>query len=111
MAQFRRKFLIERAKYRCEYCHFHERNLSLGPHCSGTKGPNIASVDWITGTLVRLLNPRTDNWANHFQIVGDEITGLTPIGRATSNLLDMNNPNHVKARAALRKRGKPVGSE
>jgi hypothetical protein len=40
---------------------------------------------------VNLFNPRRDSWERHFVVDrGGYIVGLTPTGRATVRLLDMN---------------------
>jgi len=86
----------ERATNRCEYCSLPESsfplpfqidhilaekhgggtteaNLALAcPHCNRHKGPNIAGLDAETGQIVRLFNPRTDNWAQHFEANGPQ---------------------------------------
>jgi hypothetical protein len=114
-----------RAGGRCEYCHirqdadpfftFHiehvvarqhggptdESNLALScHHCNLHKGPNLTGVDPDTGTVVLLFNPRTQAWPEHFALQGATVVGLTPTGRATARLLDMNDPARVQLRAA-----------
>ncbi len=129
MARYARDFLMARAAGRCEYCHFPATCLSLSlhvdhiiaqqhmdydsednlavacAHCNASKGPNLASIDPQTKAIVRLFNPRTDLWADHFTLANDEIVGLTDIGRITARLLDMNNPNNVLLRKLLRLSG------
>jgi hypothetical protein len=126
MPPIRRDFLIERAGRRCEYCHFPEAWLSLGlyldhivarqhggsdeednlamscEHCNACKGPNIASIDPLTSERVWLFNPRIHAWDEHFEISEDQISGKTPMGRATARLLDMNSPNNTVFRRMLR---------
>jgi hypothetical protein len=59
-------------------------NLALSCYfCNSYKGPNIASLDPITGKLVRLFHPRKDRWAEHFVWEGPILVGLTAIARAT----------------------------
>jgi hypothetical protein len=43
---------------------------------------------------VPLFNPRIHSWADHFQLQGPRIVGLTPTGRATVYVLAMN-ASHV----------------
>lgn len=87
-AELRRQ-VRERSGYRCEYCLLHEDDSFL-PHepdhiiavkhrgettegnlawtcfvCNRGKGSDIASVDDVTGAIVRLYNPRTDTWEEH----------------------------------------------
>ena len=116
----------ERARERCEYCHIpvfayetpfqidhviakkHAGETVLSNlasacyHCNLHKGPNIASLDPPgTGELVRLFNPRTDDWPEHFAWRGAEILGRTSIARATILVLNMNDSAAVAVRASL----------
>lgn len=112
----------ERASERCEYCRIPQyalplpfqldhiiagqhrgettlANLALAcPHCNRYKGPNIAGMDPKTGILVRLFNPRTDKWSEHFDFDGAQISGRTPIGRATVQVLAMNAEGPMQLR-------------
>lgn len=121
-----RDFVRQRAGNRCEYCRLHQRhtpvftfhvehirakqhggtddlfNLALACNrCNRAKGPNLSSFDPITGQLVRLFNPREDTWEAHFAFQGATITGRTPEGRATVELLKMNESKRVRTRATL----------
>ncbi len=49
-------------------------------------------------TVVALFSPRRDVWTDHFVVRGVEILGLTPAGRATVRLLNMNAPRRVELR-------------
>jgi hypothetical protein len=74
-------------------------NLALACNlCNLHKGPNVAGFDPQTGQLVPLFNPRTEVWTEHFQREGAEIRALTPSGRVTVHLLNMNDPNRVEVR-------------
>ncbi len=114
-----------RADETCEYCHMRQEfyrqrfpidhviarqhagetvieNLALCcPSCNRFKGPNIAGIDSVTGEMVSLFNPRRDQWGEHFQWLGPRLLGLTPIGRATVAVLNMNHPKHVAVRESL----------
>jgi HNH endonuclease len=114
-----------RAGNRCEYCRIHqqhysitfhvehivaqqhhgsndEANLALACHfCNRHKGPNLAGMDPTTGELTRLFNPRIDTWDQHFQIQAGRIIGLTPVGRTTAYVLNMNRPDRVRVRLEL----------
>jgi hypothetical protein len=114
-----------RAKDRCEYCHlpaagyplpFHVdhiiarqhggptvlENLALAClHCNRHKGPNIAGRDPATGELVRLFHSRQDQWIDHFEWVGAELTARTGIGQITIYVLAINDPDFLAVRAAL----------
>ena len=121
-----RDFVRQRALQRCEYCLlpqsaarlfcFHiehirakqhggqdaEPNLALAcPDCNAHKGPNLTSVDSLTDTVVPLFHPRTDNWDDHFERLGSVILGVTPTGRATVELLNMNEAERVDMREKL----------
>lgn len=117
-----RREVRERARERCEYCllaesqdffpHEPDHLIALKHHgetlsanlalacfeCNRLKGPNIASLDPLTGELVALFNPRTQNWSEHIQLNGGQIIPLTPTGRATERLLGMNLPDRLKLR-------------
>jgi hypothetical protein len=54
-----------------------------------------------TGEIVRLFNPRSDRWSEHFALVGFEILGLTPIGEATARILEFNSLVRMQERQAL----------
>ena len=111
-----RKLVWRRASHRCEYClipqeatpffTFHidhiiaQQHLSTGDdasllalacnRCNAFKGPNLSSVDPETQQIALLFNPRKDAWQDHFLLQGGEVIGLTPSGRATVRLLNMN---------------------
>ena len=122
----------DRAGNACEYCHSRQddepffryqvehiiakqhggedgsENLALAcPHCNLHKGPNLAGLDPLDGSLVALFHPRSQHWADHFRLNGPRIEGMTPAGRATVRVLDMNDPFRVEARAALVTRQPP----
>ncbi len=73
--------------------------------CNAYKGPNLSGIDPQTNQVVSLFNPRTQNWHEHFSLDGTTVAGLTPIGRATVRVLNMNAPRRVRLRAALLERG------
>jgi hypothetical protein len=111
---FLRRLVIRRARGRCEYCRlsqagqeatFHidhivpvaaggktvAENLALAcVSCSLRKGARQSAIDPVTGDESSLFNPRLDVWAEHFQWDDVHLTGLTTIGRATIDALDMN---------------------
>jgi hypothetical protein len=110
-----------RADNRCEYCHFPqppfhiehivarkhrgqttEANLALScVRCNFHKGPNLSGIDPQTGDVVRLFHPRADRWTEHFRWQRAHIEGLTPTGRATIAVLEMNQNLRVQARERL----------
>ena len=68
--------------------------------CNAYKGPNLTSIDPDSNAIVPLFNPREDTWGDHFAVRGGRLTGLTPKGRATVRLLNMNAPRRVELREA-----------
>jgi hypothetical protein len=86
----------------------HPDNLALAcGQCNFHKGPNIAALDPEDGQLVPLFHPRRDRWEDHFSWDGVVIVGRTPIGRATAELLAMNDWDRVEVRENLQSRGEP----
>jgi hypothetical protein len=116
--------VAERAGHRCEYCQAPEAifnfpfevehvvppgrggsdddsNLALSCRCCNLfKSDHRNALDPETATTVRLFNPRQDGWAEHFSVNRQtgELAGLTPIGRATVDRLQMNRPAQLVAR-------------
>ena len=77
-------------------------NLALACSCCNFhKGPNIAAIDPDSGQLVPLFHPRQHGWSEHFAWDGTVVVGLTPIGRATVELLAMNSWERVEVRENL----------
>ena len=126
MAESLRNIVRQRAGNRCEYCHlrydhfdvveFHVEHIIARQHggtddplnlafacgrCNRTKGPNLSSLDSDTGNMVRLFHPRSDTWVHHFSLRGALIVGLTPEGRATVQLLKLNETKRVQTRSTL----------
>ena len=120
-----RKLVAERADGCCEYCGIHEDELGVkhwidriiaGQHggtyvpentalacfrCNGHKLSNLSSIDPETGDIVTLFHPREENWHEHFRFEGPVIVGLTPKGRATAALLQMNAEERIRLRQTL----------
>ena len=84
----------------------HENNLCLSCiRCNLKKGPNIASIDPETHRVVALFHPRDHVWPAHFAVDEDSrIRGLTPEGRATVQLLGMNDVERIELRRMLSRR-------
>lgn len=115
-----RRIVRERAASRCEYCHADERwqfirftldhvvpqsadggddaeNLALAcRNCNERRGNRTKAVDSVTQVVVQLFNPRSDEWNRHFawSLDGLRLIGTTAIGRATIELLDINDDRH-----------------
>jgi HNH endonuclease len=124
-----REFVRERAGSRCEYCLLRQEhnelthhiehiiakqhggtdeadNLALACHrCNLRKGPNLSGVDPLSGDVVLLFHPRRDRWEQHFALRDARIDGSTPTGRATVQVLAMNDARRVELRAGLISRG------
>lgn len=70
-----------------------EENLWLACSlCNDYKSNQISARDPVTGTLAGLFDPRRHEWREHFTWTpnGEEIIGLSPIGRATVLALKLN---------------------
>jgi len=79
-------------------------NLALScPACNGHKYNKVEGSEPLTDQRVRLFNPRTQCWSEHFTWSNDFtlIIGLTPIGRATVETLRMNQQKMVNLRRLL----------
>lgn len=111
---------------RCEYCRIHQQddpvfrfhiehivarkhggtddaeNLALACHqCNLHKGSNLTGIDPDSGNVVELFHPRRDTWEQHFAFRGPLLIGLTPTGRATIRVLNINDDDRVRLRVAL----------
>lgn len=120
-----RQFVFERAHGLCEYCLIPSRTV-LVPHevdhiialkhggltesdnlassctlCNKFKGSDLASLDPQTGDVVALFHPRRDKWPEHFRVTDGQIVPLTPIGRVTVRLLQLNSDERVEERTLL----------
>lgn len=124
-----RELVRMRAGRCCEYCRFPEEraetpfhidhirprqhggtdaydNTALACcHCNWYKGSNLTGIDPESGRIVKLFDPRQDRWNSHFCWRGAELIGLTPVGRATINVLQINHPEAVVARELLMQDG------
>jgi hypothetical protein len=120
-----REQVRRRAQQRCEYCQSaewlvgmrHECDHILPRHmggsstaenlclacssCNSHKQARIEAVDPETTEIVPLYDPRRHHWQEHFawRDDGTRITGLTSIGRATVETLQMNHSTVVTARS------------
>jgi hypothetical protein len=126
-----REAVQRRAQGACEYCWL-PQEASILPHqvdhvigrqhrgsddvanlclccirCNLKKGPNIASIDPESGLVVALYHPRRHSWQEHFSVTREGIIkGRTAEGRATVQLLDMNDEDRVRQRALLLRRNR-----
>lgn len=123
-----RRLVADRADHLCEYCLIHEEDTFFGCEvdhvisekhgglsregnlayaclpCNRHKGSDIASVAPQSGELIRLFNPRTDRWADHFRLADDGVTILsrTALGEVTLRILRFNDGDRLLEREALR---------
>jgi hypothetical protein len=126
VARALRELVARQARHRCGYCLTQEAVVGTpmqiehivpesldGPTeednlwlacalCNVHKGDRLVAVDPGTGEVVRLFNPRTQRWAEHFawSREGDLIVGQTSAGRATVSALHLNRSSLVTARRA-----------
>lgn len=125
-----RRIVRERASLHCEYCHADERwqfirftidhvlpqaaggtdeegNLALAcRNCNERRGNRTEGHDPATNKVTPLFNPRHDSWAEHFAWDAERIhiIGQTPTGRATVEMLDLNDARHDGAVLRVRRR-------
>lgn len=120
-----RQQVFRRGKQRCEYCQMpreydslpfqldhviaekhggttESENLALSCYnCNAHKGPNIAGRDPLTSLLTPLFNPRRDAWNEHFEWIGGKLSGRTPVGRVTVDVLNINDSDRIDLRRIL----------
>ncbi len=122
-----RDLVFRRALGRCEFCrspaafahqsfsleHIRPRscygddrpgNLALSCQgCNNHKYNQTKARDPVSNKKVRLFNPRRDKWATHFAWTDDatQILGLTAIGRATVEALQLNRQALMNLRRVL----------
>ena len=120
-----RRLVAERAYHVCEYCLIHEDDAYHGCEvdhivslkhggltvpenlanacfdCNRRKGSDVGSIDARSGAFVRLFNPRSDHWSDHFHLSEGRIEPLTEIGEATCRALNFNRPSRVAFRRLL----------
>lgn len=79
-------------------------NLALACQgCNGRKYNHIEARDPVNGNLVSLFHPRQQRWEEHFAWNSDftRVIGLTPVGRATLERLQLNREGVVNLRKVL----------
>ena len=120
-----RRLVEERANQRCEYCQL-PAGVTFFPHevdhviaekhggltdadnlaftcwrCNRYKGSDLGSFDPQTGAFSFLFNPRMQQWTEHFAFEGITLIGLTPEGRTTEKLLQLNSDERLAERQRL----------
>jgi hypothetical protein len=122
-----RQRVLERARGCCEYCQSQMRyatqsfsiehilpkakggsddleNLALSCQgCNNHKFTRTEATDVLSGLVVPLFDPRKHVWLEHFAWGEDftRVLGLTPIGRASVETLQLNRDGVVNLRWAL----------
>lgn len=77
-------------------------NLALScTLCNNYKGSDLASFDPDTEKIVPLYHPRQNLWDEHFRLSGAEFLPLSPVGRVTIRLLQLNRQDRVEERQIL----------
>lgn len=131
LSQADKEFIKERAKACCEYCKFpyafshsafHSDHITppikggseelenfafACDRCNAKKWKHTEGIDPLSKNPSALFHPRKDNWNEHFTWTNDftQVVGLTPKGRATIELLELNRPGLVNVRKALNNLG------
>jgi 5-methylcytosine-specific restriction endonuclease McrA len=118
-----RQRVRDRAGDRCEYCQLSQKlspvaqlqiehvipkkhggsdeldNLALACiDCNLAKSSNLTGIDPDTGNVALLFHPRRDDWPTHFAWQNAVLAGLTPTGRATIHVLNMNDAERIHVR-------------
>ena len=124
-----RREVADRAQNHCEYCLLDQRdalykhevdhiipekhrgqtvldNLCLAClECNRYKGSNFGSFAPETGQVALLFNPRRQIWREHFRLNAARIIPLSPEGRVTVFILNVNDELRVQERWALIRAG------
>lgn len=128
-----RQLVQQRGNARCEFCHLPEEysfhpfqvdhiiaekhggrtvaeNLAWSCfYCNTYKGPCISSWNEEKQDVVRLFNPRRDDWSEHFEWNGPILVPKTDIGDGTIRVLFINHPDAVAVRRLLLEYGEMLG--
>jgi hypothetical protein len=121
-----RQLVVSRAESICEYCLIAEEDTFFGCEvdhiisekhggptladnlayacvaCNQMKGSDVASIDWESGELTRLFDPRKDKWSELFGLgAGFVIEARSAIGRVTISLLGLNQSDRILERQTL----------
>jgi hypothetical protein len=62
----------------------------------------------VTREIVPLFHPRSENWSENFLLESERIIGLTAVGRATVQLLAMNDIRRLELRAQILSAGEQL---
>ncbi len=69
------------------------------PHCNHNKGSDFATI--VQDEIVRLFNPRVDDWIEHFEVVHFKIVARSIIGQASIRIFCFNEPDLLILRQIL----------
>jgi hypothetical protein len=96
-------FHVEHVIPRCRGGASNLANLVLAcPGCNLHKSDKLRAVDAETGEDVELFHPIREAWAEHFRFDGNVIERLSPRGRATIALLQLNSVRRLRIREVER---------
>lgn len=126
ISQKLRQIVRERAGNCCEYCRLSARSGTVPFHidhiipikhdgsndvdnlclacfeCNAHKSHDLTGFDPETGEITRLYHPRKQVWLEHFVLRDHiQIMGLTPEGRTTVRVLQMNVEDRIESRRVL----------
>ena len=130
MSESLRRLVTSRSGGLCEYCLIHEDDTFFGCEvdhiislkhggetlennlayaclsCNRHKGTDIGSVLADRAELIRLFNPRSDQWSHHFRLEGALLKSITDIGEVTISILQFNSSERVFERETLKAIGR-----
>jgi hypothetical protein len=126
-----RRLVRRRARLRCNFCGLHEIDSPVTPHhvehiiarkhhgptrlsnlalachrCNFNKATDLSGLDPLSGKLTKLFNPRRPRWRHHFRWDGFWLVGKSPIGRATVDVLRVNESERIRLRESLAELGR-----
>ncbi len=125
-----RRYVADRAYHVCEYCLIHEDDTFWGcevdhiisrkhggtsdpanlawacASCNSSKGSDLDTLVGHGSEPIRLFHPRSEKWAQCFQLHGVRVDPLSAVGEATVKLLRMNETNRLNERLTLAATGR-----
>lgn len=70
------------------------------PGCNLRKSDRVRALDPETAIVVDLFHPRRNVWEEHSRWEGHRLFGRTSVGRATINILGLNDTRRILIRRA-----------
>jgi hypothetical protein len=125
-----RRLVVVRAEALCEYCLIAEDDTFFGCEvdhiisekhggatdvdnlalacvfCNQARGSDVGSFHRETNAFVRFFNPRSDRWADHFELIGSRIQATSLIGEVTLRILGFNSGERILERKTLQELGR-----